>query len=284
MKKTQAILKKLNIVASSLEEMSFLQESNEIHKVFIKIVSNHNTRFAQDENLDPQDENLDPDVKREQQDHTGFLFYDNDKSQDIKEIINKLKELFSGQRTYRVNQNNLSKAEAAKTYYNAVRSHSPLFDPSKPEGILNRTYLDEEYNKLLIESQKRRINYNSAYEGIKRYILDGEGKTEFDTVQDYILSLNAIEEQNIKLMDFAKYVERLKVLSPNLDMKTYNFANQALYQAKLKAKSGSELNFRNVGSVNKILKNMLDKGELEGIDIYFIAIEMARLSSVIREN
>jgi phage-related protein len=35
MKKTQAILKKLNIVASSLEEMSFLQESNEIHKVFI---------------------------------------------------------------------------------------------------------------------------------------------------------------------------------------------------------------------------------------------------------
>lgn len=276
MKKTQAILKKLNIVASSLEEMSFLQESNEIHKVFIKIVSNHNTRFAQYENLDP-------DVKREQQDHTGFLFYDNDKSQDIKQIINKLKELFSGQRTYRVNQNNLSKAEAAKTYYNAVRSHSPLFDPSEPKGILNRTYLDEEYNKLLIESQKRRINYNSAYEGIKRYILDGEGKTEFDTVQDYILSLNAIEEQNIKLMDFAKYVERLKVLSPNLDMKTYNIANQALYQAKLKAKSGPELNFRNVGAVSKTLRNMLEKNEISR-DAYFTAIEMARLSSVIMEK
>ena len=284
MKKTQAILKKLNIVASSLEEMSFLQESNEIHKVFIKIVSNHNTRLAQDENSDPQDNNLDPQVQKEQKDHTGFLFYDADKSNDIVEMINKLKELFSGQRTYSVNQNNLSKAEAAKTYYNAVRSHSPLFDPSKPEGILNRTYLDEEYNKLLIESQKRRINYNSAYEGIKRYILEGEGKTEFSTAQDYILSLNAVEEQNIKLMDFAKYVERLKVLSPNLDMKTYNFANQALYQAKLKAKSGSELNFRNVGSVNKILKNMLDNREIKDIDIYFIAIEMARLSSVIREN
>ena len=154
MKKTQAILKKLNIVASSLEEMSFLQESNEIHKVFIKIVSNHNTRLAQDENSDPQDNNLDPQVQKEQKDHTGFLFYDADKSNDIVEMINKLKELFSGQRTYSVNQNNLSKAEAAKTYYNAVRSHSPLFDPSKPEGILNRTYLDEEYNKLLIESQK----------------------------------------------------------------------------------------------------------------------------------
>ena len=48
MKKTQAILKKLNIVASSLEEMSFLQESNEIHKVFIEIVSNHNNRLAKE--------------------------------------------------------------------------------------------------------------------------------------------------------------------------------------------------------------------------------------------
>jgi hypothetical protein len=48
MKKTQAILTKLNIVASSLEKMSFLQESNEIHNVFINIVSNHNTRLAQE--------------------------------------------------------------------------------------------------------------------------------------------------------------------------------------------------------------------------------------------
>ena len=64
MKKTQAILKKLNIVASSLEEMSFLQESNEIHKVFIKIVSNHNTRLAQGQNI--IDEALDPVVQREQ--------------------------------------------------------------------------------------------------------------------------------------------------------------------------------------------------------------------------
>lgn len=189
--------------------------------------------FAQDENY-PQDNNLDPDVKREQEDHTAFLFYDRDKSADIKEIINKFKELFSGKRIYRVNQKNLSKAEAAKTYYNAVRSHSPFFDPSKIEGISNRIVLDETFQKFNLESQKTRINYNLAYDGIKRYVLDGEGKTEFNTVQDYILSLNAIEEQNIKLMDFAKYVERLKVSSPNLDMKIYNNANQALYQAKLK--------------------------------------------------
>lgn len=239
--------------------------------------------FAQDENSDSQDNPLDPQVQEEQKDHTDFSFYDKDKSIDIKEIINKLKELFSGYRTLYVNQNNLSKAEAAKTYYNAVRSHSPLFDPSKPEGIYNRTYLDEEYNKSLIESQKRRINYNSAYEGIKRYILDGEGKTEFSTAQDYILSLNAIEEQNIKLMDFAKYVERLKVLSPNLSMQIYNNANQALYQAKLKTQRVSDLNFKNVGSVNKILKNMLDKGEISR-DAYFTAIEMARLSSIIMEK
>jgi len=230
-----------------------------------------------------QDNPLDPQVQDEQKDHTGFLFYDNDKSQDIKEIINKLKELFSGQRTYRVNETNLDKAEAAKTYYNAIRSHSPLFNPSNAEGILYRTYLDEEYNKLLIESQKRRINYNSAYDGIKRYVLDGEGKSEFNTVQDYILSLNAIQEQNIKLMDFAKYVERLKVLSPNLDMRTFNIANQALYQAKLKTKSNSTLDFSNVGAVNKTLKIMLDRREIS-LDTYRTAIEMARLSSVIREN
>ena len=30
--------------------------------------------------------------------------------------------------------------------------------------------------------------------------------------------------------------------------------------------------------------NMLDNREIKDIDIYFIAIEMARLSSVIREN
>jgi hypothetical protein len=230
-----------------------------------------------------QDNSLDPQVQEEQIDHTGFLFYDTDKSKDIKEIIDKLKELFSGQRTYRVNGNNLDKAEAAKTYYNAIRSHSPLFNPSNKEGILCRTYLDEEYNKLLIESQKRRINYNSAYDGIKRYVLDGEGKSEFNTVQDYILSLNAIQEQNIKLMDFAKYVERLKVLSPNLDIKTYNIANQALYQAKLKTKSMSTLDFSNVGAVNKTLKIMLDRREIT-LDTYRTAIEMARLSSVIREN
>jgi hypothetical protein len=230
-----------------------------------------------------QDNPLDPQVQEEQKDHTGFLFYDNDKSDDVIKVTDKLKELFSGNRIYRVNEKNLDKAEAAKTYYNAIRSHSPLFNPSDAQGIHNRTYLDEEYNKLLIESQKRRINYNSAYDGIKRYVLEGEGKTEFNTVQDYILSLNAIEEQNIKLMDFAKYVERLKVLSPNLDIKTYNIANQALYQAKLKTQFNSELNFSNVGAVNKTLKIMLDKKEIR-LDTYRTAIEMARLSSVIRDK
>ena len=68
----------------------------------------NNTRLAQDENSDPQDNNLDPQVQKEQKDHTGFLFYDADKSNDIVEMINKLKELFSGQRTYKINQNNYS--------------------------------------------------------------------------------------------------------------------------------------------------------------------------------
>lgn len=230
-----------------------------------------------------QDEVLDPQVQQEQKDHTDFLFYDIDESKDNIAILDKLKELFSGQRSYQLNGNQMSEAEAAKTYYNAVRSHSPLFDPSKPKGIINRASLDEVYNKLLLESQKRRINYNSAYDGIKRYVLEGKGKSEFNTVQDYISSLNAIQEQNIKLMEFAKNLEKLKVLSPNLDVKTYNIANQALYQAKLKINSGSELNFRNVGAVNKILKNMLDTKQITR-DIYFIAIEMARLYSVIRDN
>ena len=230
-----------------------------------------------------QEDNLDPDVQREQKDHTDFLFSDTDKSEDVLQIVDKLKELFSGQRLYRLNGSQMSKAEAAKTYYNAVRSHSPLFDPSNSEGILNRTYLDEVYNKLLIESQKRRINYNSAYDGIKRYVLEGEGKSEFNTVQDYISSLNAIQEQNIKLMEFAKSLEILKSSSPNLDMKTYNIANQALYQAKLKINSGSELNFRNVGDVLRMLKKMLDTNQITK-DIYIIAVEMARLYSKIRKN
>jgi len=84
-------------------------------------------------------------------------------------------------------------------------------------------------------------------------------------------------------MDFAKYVERLKVLSPSLDMKIYNIANQALYQAKLKTNLPSDLNFRNVGAVNKILRNMLERREINR-DVYFTAIEMARLSSVIMEK
>lgn len=232
--------------------------------------------FAQDNPLDPQ-------VQEEQKDQKLYTYVQNDQSNSLDSVIEKLKEFFSGKRIRRENNKDVSQFEAGNSFYLASRSHNTLFDPSTPQGIKNRIALDEEYNKLLIESQKIRINYNSAYEGIKRYILDGVGKTEFKTVQDYILSLNAIEEQNIKLMDFAKYVERLKVLSPNLDMKIFNNANQALYQAKLKTQRASDLDFRNVGSVNKILKNMLDRDEIKR-DAYFTAIEMARLSSVIMEK
>jgi hypothetical protein len=84
-------------------------------------------------------------------------------------------------------------------------------------------------------------------------------------------------------MEFAKSLEILKSSSPNLDMKTYNIANQALYQAKLKINSGSELNFRNVGDVLRMLKKMLDTNQITK-DIYIIAVEMARLYSKIRKN
>lgn len=90
-----------------------------------------------------QDNPLDPQVQDEQKDHTGFLFYDIDKSDDVKKVTDKLKELFSGIVSYQVNEKKMSKSEAAKTYYNAVRSHNKLFDPSTPEGIQNRIVLDE---------------------------------------------------------------------------------------------------------------------------------------------
>jgi len=230
-----------------------------------------------------QDNSLDPQVQDEQKDQKLYTYVQNDKSNSVDSVINKLKEFFSGHRIRRENNQDVEKYEAGKSFYLASRSHNSLFDPLTPQGIQNRIVLDETFEKLNLESQKTRINYNSAYDGIKRYVLDGEGKTEFNTVQDYILSLNAIEEQNIKLMDFAKYVERLKVLSPNLDSKTYNIANQALYQAKLKTNLPSDLNFRNVGAVNKILRNMLERREINR-DVYFTAIEMARLSSVIMEK
>jgi hypothetical protein len=257
----RTILAKINILANAFEKDGNLETAELLHDVFIKISKKKKKKKSSGKNV-PNNPSLWAQCKAQ-----------------AKQKFDVYPSAYANgwaAKQYKAKGGTWRKASVEN-----VRVAQETIDMSLDPQVRDEQRDIQKKNNL--ESQKRRINYNSAYDGIKRYVLDGEGKTEFNTVQDYILSLNAIEEQNIKLMDFAKYVERLKVLSPNLDIKIYNNANQALYQAKLKTQLYSELNFRNVGAVNKTLKNMLEKGEISR-DAYFTAIEMARLSSVIREN
>lgn len=199
MKKTQAILTKLNIVASSLEKMSFLQESNEIHNVFVKIVSNHNTRLAQ-EVFQTEAEKF-PEVVQ-----ISDEFYKAISSQDY----DGAKELLEEMRNFNVN------ADTPESK-NKTQQMLTFMTQSYNEALKRRTFTQDPQVKMEQESISQRdvvrgeenFTYKQVIEKLKALYLSGK-ENEAETYLRGQLDFNPLFENPAQAEALRGQFDRIK--------------------------------------------------------------------------
>jgi hypothetical protein len=218
MKKTQAILTKLNIVASSLEKMSFLQESNEIHNVFIKIASNHNTRLAQ-EVFQTEAEKF-PEVVQ-----ISDEFYKAISSQDY----DGAKELLEEMRNFNVNAD-------TPELKNKTQQMLTFMTQSYNEALKRRTFTQDPQVKMEQKDIAERdavrgeenFTYKEVIEKLKEFLLEKKfnqaitylnGQLQFnplfenpDTVEALYMQYNRIKSSIYDKTDYQAY-ERFYLLA-----------------------------------------------------------------------
>ena len=195
MKKSKAILEKLNKVALSLEYMNCLQEANEIHNIFLKIASDSNLRLAQDVTVTPTTTETMPGGAPDQLD----VKVEYNPNATYPQVINSIKELIvSGQKdkaheAYSWHYNNNTALNAAQKQvlgeqYTAILNR---FKGTTPMSNNLAIDLDKTANGIVAQYiNKMKINKSQITRDSQSYIAL---RKMISSIKDLSLRYTAIE-------------------------------------------------------------------------------------------